>query len=990
MRLHRLSVTAFGPFVETAEVDFDALTDAGLFLLSGATGSGKSSVLDAVCFALYGAIPGDRNHAGRLRSDQAPAGLAPRVELDVTLSGRRFQVIRSPAWERPKKRGAGLTREPAKVTVSEWVGGSSVPLSSRLDEAGDLLSGLLGMNLDQFCQVALLPQGHFQAFLRADSAHRHELLARLFRTGRFERVEAWLRDHRLTLRRESQTHLTSVSDLVSRLSEAAASEPPETVADLAGAAGDGSLWCWASDLARAAETRLATAETQAVATLTAARDASQAWERARDEARARSRVRDAAAAHERLTAASDDHAADVARLDAGRRAEGLRPLARLVDERRHRLDEAGDVAHAALDEATARGLEVSELPAELGRLTHELSALTVLLPAEQRLTELRARHESQADVLQSLRRDDELAAAERSTLTQLVTRLEGAVLGAVAAERALPAVEAEAVRLRTVVDAHADAQRLRAELTLATADHSAAVGRLLDVREHLLDIRERRIAGMASELAGALAVGDDCPVCGSADHPHPALPADGHPDAATEREAQRAVDDAQAFEHALALRVRDAGSALATAREAASAVGIDELDGAVDAAERLLSETRAEATRHGALAAQLTEVHQRSGALDDERDVRRVRVAELTTTLEHLHEQAAELEEQIAGARGEHPELGPAVAQLEERQASAQRACDALTARAAALGALDEAELALTRAALEAGFDDGATARRCELTADDLAGLDDRVRGHHAALVAAETVLAEPDAQDLLGRPEPDLAALESAHRAAATALEEARTTRQVASRRHARVVGLTDGLRLALDAWTPVRDQLELATGVSAFAEGRSPDNRLQMRLSAYVLAYRLTQVVAAANARLAGMSDQRYSLEHVGQRGAGESRGGLSLVVRDDWSGESRDPATLSGGETFVVSLALALGLADVVAHEAGGADLATLFVDEGFGSLDAETLDDVLDILDTLRENGRAVGVVSHVAEMRDRIPTQLVVSKARTGSTVRVSC
>ena len=118
------------------------------------------------------------------------------------------------------------------------------------------------------------------------------------------------------------------------------------------------------------------------------------------------------------------------------------------------------------------------------------------------------------------------------------------------------------------------------------------------------------------------------------------------------------------------------------------------------------------------------------------------------------------------------------------------------------------------------------------------------------------------------------------------------------------------------------------------------------------------------------------------------GERRGGLSLLVADDWSGESRDPATLSGGETFVVSLALALGLADVVTHEAGGADLQTLFVDEGFGALDAETLDDVLDILDTLRESGRAVGVVSHVAEMRDRIPAQLVVAKARAGSTVKV--
>jgi len=202
------------------------------------------------------------------------------------------------------------------------------------------------------------------------------------------------------------------------------------------------------------------------------------------------------------------------------------------------------------------------------------------------------------------------------------------------------------------------------------------------------------------------------------------------------------------------------------------------------------------------------------------------------------------------------------------------------------------------------------------------------------------------------------------------------------------RVRSLGDELADALAAWEPVRGQHALATRVASFAEGKAADNRLQMRLSAYVLAHRLSQVVAAANARLATMSDQRYSLEHVARRGAGESRGGLSLVVRDDWSGESRDPATLSGGETFVVSLALALGLADVVAHEAGGTELETLFVDEGFGALDAETLDDVLDILDNLRENGRAVGVVSHVAEMRDRIPTQLVVSKARSGSTLRV--
>ena len=196
----------------------------------------------------------------------------------------------------------------------------------------------------------------------------------------------------------------------------------------------------------------------------------------------------------------------------------------------------------------------------------------------------------------------------------------------------------------------------------------------------------------------------------------------------------------------------------------------------------------------------------------------------------------------------------------------------------------------------------------------------------------------------------------------------------------------LADELDLALDAWEPITDELALAVRMAGLAEGTSPDNTLQMRLSAFVLAYRLGQVVGAANDRLLRMSDQRYSLEHSEQRGAGERRGGLSLLVRDDWSGETRDPATLSGGETFVVSLALALGLADVISHEIGGADLDTLFVDEGFGALDSETLDDVMDTLDSLREGGRVVGVVSHVAEMRHRIPTRLHVTKRRTGSTV----
>ncbi|MCW2867529.1 MAG: sbcC, partial [Marmoricola sp.] len=203
---------------------------------------------------------------------------------------------------------------------------------------------------------------------------------------------------------------------------------------------------------------------------------------------------------------------------------------------------------------------------------------------------------------------------------------------------------------------------------------------------------------------------------------------------------------------------------------------------------------------------------------------------------------------------------------------------------------------------------------------------------------------------------------------------------------RSRRLGELGEELDRVLEDWEPVRAEHEVVAGLAALVEGKSADNQWRMRLSAYVLGERLRQVVAAANERLAGMTDQRYTLEQEDEKGAGEQRGGLSLRVLDEWSGTRRDPATLSGGETFVVSLALALGLADTVSHEAGGTQLDTLFIDEGFGSLDADTLDHVMDTLDALRDGGRVVGLVSHVSELRTRVTSQLEVRKARGGSTV----
>jgi exonuclease SbcC len=226
MRPHRLSLTAFGSFPGTETVDFDALAEAGLFLIQGPTGAGKTTILDALCFALYGQVPGQRNSARALRCDHAPPGTGPSVTLEVTIRGRRLRVRRSPAWQRPKLRGTGVTEEKAKVVVEERAGDGWQGLTTRSDEAGDLIGGLLGMNADQFCQVAMLPQGDFARFLRADGDDRRRLLERLFTVKVFTQAESWLAEHRKQTWREQVELRQQVDYAIQRLQEAAGPDLP--------------------------------------------------------------------------------------------------------------------------------------------------------------------------------------------------------------------------------------------------------------------------------------------------------------------------------------------------------------------------------------------------------------------------------------------------------------------------------------------------------------------------------------------------------------------------------------------------------------------------------------------------------------------------------------------------------------------------------------------------------------------------------------------
>ncbi|HEY0890004.1 MAG TPA: SMC family ATPase, partial [Nocardioides sp.] len=495
---------------------------------------------------------------------------------------------------------------------------------------------------------------------------------------------------------------------------------------------------------------------------------------------------------------------------------------------------------------------------------------------------------------------------------------------------------------------------------------------------------------MAAELAGGLAVGGSCPVCGSCEHPHKASATADAPDAAAEKAAQKDYDDAKSAEHLRDVEVRELAFLLTQAESAATG---DRTRLAAD-----LAGAETVAARSATLAAEVEALRAEQQTLAERRlDLERQRSA-AQADLRHLAAEEQELRGALDAALAAHDaddtgdavdDIATLVDRLDRTLADIRRGLAALETARQAAATVEDAAAELEAACRDAGFDAADDAVAAALSPTELDDRAARVQHHERRLAAVTEVLREPGADAVATDPLPDLPALTAAHATALDALATAQAAVQRGVTRLARITTLQDELAAQLAAWGPLRAELELASRLAAFVEGKSADNQLQMSLSAYVVAYRLTQVVAAANERLATMSDRRYSLEHSLQKGAGDRRGGLALTVRDDWSGESRDPATLSGGETFVVSLALALGLADVITREAGGADLDTLFVDEGFGSLDADTLDDVLDVLDGLRDGGRVVGVVSHVAEMRDRIPAQLVVTKRRTGSAVSLS-
>ncbi|MEH0532771.1 SMC family ATPase [Streptomyces stelliscabiei] len=716
MYLHHLTVQAFGPFARTEDVDFDALTSAGLFLLRGDTGAGKTSILDAVCFALYGTVPGIRP-THRLRSDHAPVDTRTRVALEFTAAGRRLRITRTPKQTYPSVRAkTGTATAEATVQLHERTStadGSAAwePVSARHEDASREIEAALGLSKEQFCQVVLLPQGDFAKFLRADAKDRATLLRRLFDTGRFQELQTWLTTRSKTTKKDLDEVATAVQQLSERIDQEAGPALQE-----AGPASDRparpdaehptAAHSWARELL----TRARAAQTAALAD-----------EEHSDEAHQRAKQDHQRAVdldtHQRQRsqlllkrAALDEKAAEHPRLrellEKGQRAEALRPLLDSLERSAPALQKARTAEHTARTPLPAAHThaEIPQLQLVLEEHHAERGRLQGLLPDEERHTQLGAQ-------MRELNKKEEQAQADHDEAAQwleewpvLQTEHTGRVEAMAKAADQIPQLERDIQALDTQLTAARTRDSLASRLATADESETKREAEALHAKKDWLDLRERRLDGMAGELAAELTDGEACSVCGSAVHPAPAQLRPDQPTREDEEKARTVHERAEAA-HSKAGRVRsDLAEQHAQALGTAGTTPPDQLELQLQAA-RTAHRTACDQ------AGELPSAQDELARLQHERDTRayqsqeaKERLTECKTRYKGLAQQQHTIALALDAARGTATTLGERLTELTRGVEHLTAAIDAAQTTATAADRHRDALTTADEAAQDAGF----------------------------------------------------------------------------------------------------------------------------------------------------------------------------------------------------------------------------------------------------------------------------------------------
>lgn len=1088
MILHSLEFEAFMAYPKRQEINFDTLNNAGVFLLNGPTGAGKTTILDAICYALYGETSSDRESAKLHSTYAAHSGTKPRVLLDVTLHGKRLRIDRTPAYNKPITRGARkgqMREESAKATLAELAPGADpadekawTPISSSVAEVNRTIAERTHLTKEQFLKVVLLPQGQFAQFLKSKPKERKELLKKMFPVEHYEQLFAALTEEAKTAQQEvaqdentqrgyleraraEMLALQSLLDAVDSDAEEAAEAGEETSENLttenvtAENVTAETLDAWvAGGVERARKTSAREKQEQQRLTDEADRNTRLLAERAQLQADWRE-YEQLCERRTRLTVRADEHKAQREELAQARAAAPLhaqyaqvhaesQALAARQQEQAacaSALDETGRALLAALrDEETSAEVifpeettfaalpdfEPAEQETQLealldtlralqkkdAQLTDEEAAAAALLKqanaleqdrarAEKRLSDLTAQAEQLAEELAGYSTADE----ERTLAAHLVTEAQQKHDAAQQMQQKLDAASA------AVAVAQKQSKRTATAEQKAQEKWQASAQQALAATEEFKNLQVLRLAQASSLLARELKDGEPCPVCGSVEHPAPAQIAEGEQlveradlDAAKERE-DKAHKQARTHELAKDRATKahqEASEALAAARtQYETLVAQGECDVEQTAAQLQQAQTR--------LAQAQSRVTARDGVLVKVERVRaeQQKAQEALRTIESAAVEA-QTRHRDAAARCEAAaaELAPAraavgfaqrVEAVEGYRAAHQRLARAVLLLGQARERHALAAAAAERLLAESSFESAELVHAAVRTSERVDALEQAVAAYeleHARLlegfgreaivaVAARAAAGEQAPDDLQGVREQVEQLRAAAHRL---------TLREGERESMLRSLHVLRGEYAAFRAKTAQRyDRAQMLANLAAAARGDTLGGyEHQVDLVSYVLGAEFERILHSASLHLDRMSEGRYGMVFSDHRAKGSrSGGGLNLEITDTWTGEPREASSLSGGESFLASLSLALGLAEVVQANNGGIELDTLFIDEGFGTLDAETLDMVMGTIESLRDSGRTIGLISHVEEMKNRIPAQIVVEKGQNGSSVRVN-
>ena len=1019
MKIRWLRIVGIGPFAGEHTVDFSAFEDSGLFLLDGPTGAGKSTLIDAITFALYGDVARTKDASkDRLRSNHITDSDPSEADLVFEVATGIYRVTRTPAYTPAGKK----SQRNSKSTLTRVVedpdapdGWRTVePIASGPRDVGYEIPAIVGLDKDQFLQTIVLPQGKFSQFLNATSDAREQILRDIFDTQIYVDFTKALVDAAASSKRGIEERRIAavgaferVRSLDDALSEDVQTDAPgaenraaEAAQLDAGSEDPSPVMRWADDACERAREAHAQTLRVAEAATTAARAASHTLAEGRALAEAQAEHARVSAMLTELAASEVSIASDRERARQARRALAVSPLDAAEASALARLEAAGDQVAAlfpalsdedSVDPASLTPEAVGALRERAQDLRDEATrtrgSLEEALAVERSLPEVRAQ-------IESLRSEREQASAriasikaEREALPLRIEQATEALRLMRADADTLPEAASTLRAINERLDASMQADLLRSALLGASDELREATVAAKLANAAAADGHDLWIAQSASALARELEEDVPCPVCGSTEHPNPAPATDGEITREQVAELDQARDRAEAALRDARARHQDLVRRIAQLNEVAGAP-TPTLETERDRAAELVAKLEALSPQITEIEAALAQERTRLDGLTDALASARESAASLTSTLEERESALAAAVARVETECADFASLDERAAHLDERAHRAAALAGACADWDNARASLVQARRSLADALTEQGLQADSW-RSLLLPVPQVEALETRVAAHEKALFAAREALASERLTRAASVPAPNLESLTETARKAEEDATVATRASGILEQHCAQLDAARASLERALETLALAREQAGPIRRLADIAAASGPENLASTPLSAWVLISRLEEVLAAANPRLTAISSGRYELVSVPDDGTASRKSGLGLAIIDHDTDALRSPRTLSGGETFYTSLALALGLADVVSAEAGGVELCTMFIDEGFGSLDSHTLSLVMAQLQALRCAGRTVGVISHVEEMATQIADQIQVRPLpEGGSTLSV--